>query len=83
LVNRVVPADQLDAAVMELAHQIANASSLTLRIGKQSFYRQIEVDQTEAYALMGEVMANSAMTCDAQEGMTAFLEKRTPVWQGK
>lgn len=83
LVNRVVPANQLDAAVMELGHQIANASPLTLRIGKQSFYRQIEVDQTEAYALMGEVMAKSAMTCDAQEGMTAFLEKRTPVWQGK
>ena len=82
LVNRVVPAD-LDAEVMELAKQIANASPLTLKIGKQSFYRQIDTDQEAAYQLMGEVMATNAMTCDAQEGMTAFLEKRAPVWQGK
>jgi len=83
LVNRVVPADQLDAQVMELARQICSASPLTLKIGKHAFYRQIDVDQATAYELMAQTMAENAMTCDAQEGMTAFLEKRAPVWQGK
>ncbi len=83
LVNRVVPPEQLDQAVLELAQQIANASPLTLKIGKQAFYRQIDVDQATAYELMGQTMAENALTCDAQEGMTAFLEKRAPVWQGK
>ena len=83
LVNRVVPAEKLDEQVMELARQIANASPLTLKVGKQSFYRQIEVDQDVAYDLMGQTMAENAMTCDAQEGMTAFVEKRAPVWRGE
>ncbi|MBI5301294.1 MAG: enoyl-CoA hydratase [Chloroflexi bacterium] len=83
LVNRVVPAEQLDAQVMDLAQQIASASPLTLKIGKQSFYRQIDLSQQAAYALMAETMAESALTCDAQEGMNAFLQKRAPVWQGK
>ncbi|MGB8647222.1 MAG: enoyl-CoA hydratase [Anaerolineae bacterium] len=83
LVNRVVPADRLDEAVMELARQIASSSPLILKIGKEAFYRQIDVDQHTAYALMGETMAANAMTCDAQEGMTAFLDKRPPVWTGK
>jgi enoyl-CoA hydratase/carnithine racemase len=83
LVNRVVPPDQLDAAALELAQQIASASPLTLKIGKQAFYRQIDADQATAYELMGQVMAENALTCDAQEGMSAFLEKRAPVWQGK
>lgn len=83
LVNRVVPADELGAAVLDLARQIASSSPLTLKIGKQAFYRQIDTDQAHAYELMGETMAENAMTCDAQEGMAAFLEKRPPVWQGK
>jgi enoyl-CoA hydratase/carnithine racemase len=83
LVNRVVPHDQLDAAALELAQQIASASPLTLKIGKQAFYRQIDVDQATAYELMGQVMAENALTCDAQEGMSAFLEKRAPVWRGE
>jgi enoyl-CoA hydratase/carnithine racemase len=83
LVNRVVPAAELDAAALELAHQIASASPLTLRIGKQAFYRQIDVGQDEAYRLMSRTMAENAMTCDAQEGMTAFLEKRQPTWRGE
>jgi Enoyl-CoA hydratase/carnithine racemase len=53
------------------------------RIGKQAFYRQIDLPQAEAYADMREVMATNAMTCDAQEGMQAFLGKRAPVWQGR
>ena len=83
LVNRVVPAEKLDEQVLELACQIANASPLTLKVGKHSFYRQIEVDQDVAYNLMAQTMAENAMTCDAQEGMTAFVEKRAPVWRGE
>ncbi len=83
LVNRVVPADRLDQEVMEFARQIASASPLTLKIGKQAFYRQIEVDQGTAYDLMSETMAQNAMTGDAQEGMAAFLQKRQPVWRGE
>jgi enoyl-CoA hydratase/carnithine racemase len=83
LVNRVVPAADLDRVVLELAHEIASASPLTLRIGKQAFYQQIDVAQDEAYRLMSRVMAENAMTCDAQEGMSAFLEKRQPNWRGE
>ncbi len=83
LVNRVVPSEKLDEAVMELARQIASSSPLILKIGKQAFYRQIDIDQEAAYRLMSETMAENAMTCDAQEGMTAFLEKRQPVWRGE
>jgi len=83
LVNRVVPTDQLDAAALELATQIAASSPLTLRIGKQAFYRQIEVGQDEAYEVMSQTMAENAMTCDAQEGMSAFLQKRRPTWRGE
>jgi enoyl-CoA hydratase/carnithine racemase len=83
LVNRVVPPEKLDEAVMELAQQIASASPLTLRVGKQSFYQQIDVDQASAYNLMVETMATNAVTCDAQEGINAFIEKRQPIWQGK
>jgi len=83
LVNSVVPAEQLDEAALALARQIASASPLTLKIGKQAFYEQIDLPQEAAYARMGEVMAQNAMTCDAQEGMTAFLQKREPVWRGE
>jgi enoyl-CoA hydratase/carnithine racemase len=82
LVNRVVRPEDLDQAALELAHQVASASPLTLRIGKQAFYRQIDVGQDQAYELMSETMSENAMTCDAQEGMSAFLEKRTPTWRG-
>jgi enoyl-CoA hydratase/carnithine racemase len=83
LVNHVVPADQVDAAALELAGRIASASPLTLKIGKQAFYRQIDVSQEEAYRLMSRTMAENAMTDDAQEGMSAFLGKRQPTWRGR
>ena len=60
-----------------------SASALTLAIGKQAFYRQIDLPQAEAYAAMQEVMATNAVACDAQEGMQAFLDKRVPVWTGR
>ena len=82
LVNRVVPHDQVDAAALDLAGQIASASPLTLKIGKHAFYRQIDVPQDDAYRLMSQTMAENAMTDDAQEGMSAFLGKREPTWRG-
>lgn len=83
LVNEAVPADRLRARVDELATRIVDASPLTLEIGKQAFYRQIDLPQGEAYREMAETMATNAMTCDAQEGMSAFLDKRTPQWRGE
>lgn len=83
LVNLVVEPAELDAAARALAAKIADASPLTLNIGKQAFYQQIDLPQDEAYELMGETMAACAVTRDAQEGMSAFLDKRAPVWQGR
>jgi enoyl-CoA hydratase/carnithine racemase len=56
---------------------------MTIGVGKQAFYEQIDVPQAEAYSRMSETMANNAMALDAQEGIDAFLNKRPPVWQGK
>jgi enoyl-CoA hydratase/carnithine racemase len=81
LVNEVVAPADLDARVSALAARIADASGSTLRIGKQAFYTQIDLPEDAAYEQMRETMATNAMTCDAQEGMSAFLAKRDPVWQ--
>jgi enoyl-CoA hydratase/carnithine racemase len=83
LVNFIVSADELREATLKLAKQIAKASSSTLGIGKQAFYAQIDLDQQRAYELTKETMAHNAMTADAQEGMSAFLEKRAAAWAGK
>jgi enoyl-CoA hydratase/carnithine racemase len=82
LVNQVVHADQLESATRDLALAIANASPLTVALGKQAFYTQIDLDQPKAYAYAKEVMSMNAMALDAQEGMCAFLEKRVPAWTG-
>ena len=83
LVNQVVPAAELRAATERLAAQIAEASSLVVGIGKQAFYTQIDLDQPKAYAYAKEVMSMNALAADAQEGMSAFLEKRAACWVGK
>ena len=83
LINTVVPADQLAGATRDLALAIANASPLTVALGKQAFYTQIDLDQPKAYAYAKEVMSMNAMAADAQEGMCAFLDKRQPAWVGK
>jgi enoyl-CoA hydratase/carnithine racemase len=83
LVNRVVAADALDNAVAELADKIAASSPLTVAIGKEAFYRQVDVDQRQAYDLTKNVMSLNAMAHDAQEGISAFLEKRSPEWTGE
>ena len=80
LINRVVPEAGLDDAVMALARQIAGKSPLTLAIGKEAFYRQAEMDLAGAYAYAAEVMTRNMLARDAEEGIDAFLEKRTPVW---
>ncbi|HIJ38078.1 MAG TPA: enoyl-CoA hydratase [Rhodospirillaceae bacterium] len=82
LVNRVVPANQLDEVVTSMAEALAGKSSLTLAIGKEAFYRQLEMDLDAAYAYAGEVMTNNMMAADAAEGIDAFLGKRSPVWRG-
>lgn len=83
LVNRVVPAEQLREETYALAQRVAEASSFTVSVGKQAFYTQIDLDQPKAYAYAKEVMSLNAMADDAQEGMGAFLEKRTPCWKGR
>src|SRR5580704_351037 len=83
LVNRVVAADQLESETRRLACQIAEASSFTVGLGKQAYYAQIDLDQPKAYAYTKEVMAMNALAQDAQEGISAFLEKRTACWSGK
>jgi enoyl-CoA hydratase/carnithine racemase len=81
LINDVVPADELDAAVAALAERVAEASPRTLAIGKQAFYEQVERDEAGAYELTKGVMAANAQIADAQEGICAFLDKRPPVWR--
>ena len=83
LVNRVVPATELQAETRKLAMRIADASELVVAIGKQAYYTQIDLDQPKAYAYAKEVMSMNALASDAQEGITAFLEKRSPCWTGK
>jgi len=82
LVNRVVPVADLPAETRALASQIAAKSSLTVAIGKEAFYRQIEMDSASAYDYASEVMTRNMLARDAEEGIDAFLEKRTPQWVG-
>ena len=83
LVNEVVSAERLEARTREIAGQIAAASPLVLGIGKEAFYAQIDRDQRAAYDYTKTVMTMNMMAADAQEGIGAFLEKRTPHWTGR
>jgi enoyl-CoA hydratase/carnithine racemase len=83
LVNRVVPAEELDSATRALACQIAEASSFTVALGKEAYYAQIDLDQPKAYAYAKEVMTMNSLAHDAQEGISAFLEKRVACWSGE
>ncbi len=82
LVNRVVPAADLEDATLELARRIASKSPLTVKIGKEAFYRQAEMEVAAAYAYASEVMTENMLARDAAEGIDAFLAKREPVWRG-
>jgi len=83
LVNRVVPADALDAEIERLAGSIIAKSAIAVSMGKAMFYQQLEMGLSEAYAYAGEVMACNMMSDDAGEGIDAFMEKRRPVYTGR
>jgi enoyl-CoA hydratase/carnithine racemase len=83
LVNKVVPTEKLEAETRKLAEKIAEASPLVVGVGKQAFYRQLEMPTEQAYAYTKEVMSFNASFADAQEGICAFLEKRKPEWKGR
>ena len=81
LINKVVPHDQLEAATSELAEMVAGKLSAAVKIGKQAYYRQLEMPMSEAYAYAGDVMVENMLYRDTEEGIAAFLEKRPPDWQ--
>ena len=83
LVNRVVPREELEPAVVALVQAIARSSAYTVATGKRAFYSQIDRAEEEAYEHCELVMTENAIANDAQEGITAFLEKRDPVWRGE
>jgi len=83
LVNRVVPPERLEEAVQELVAAVVRSSPHTVAVGKQAFYAQVDLSEHEAYEHTEGVMARNALAGDAQEGMSAFLEKRPPTWTGR
>lgn len=82
LVNRVLPAADLDATVAAMAGRIASKARRVVAIGKEAFGRQIEMGLDDAYAYAAEVMTRNMLMADAQEGIDAFIGKRSPVWEG-
>ena len=80
LISRIAPADELEQQTMMLAQQISSASAHTLALGKAAFYQQIEMDRPAAYQFASQVMVDNLLAEDAKEGISAFLEKRPPVW---
>jgi len=83
LVNRVVAPGSERAQALALARQIAAKSALTLRIGKEAFYRQLEMPLADAYRYASEVMVENMLARDAEEGIGAFIAKRTPGWEDR
>lgn len=83
LVNRVVPADYLGQVTAKYAETIASKSPLTLKIGKEAFYAQAEMSLADAYRHCAQVMVENMLARDAEEGIGAFIEKRTPEWTGE
>jgi enoyl-CoA hydratase/carnithine racemase len=83
LVNEVVPAGQERAAATKLAEKIAAKSTAIVKIGKQAFYRQAEMSLADAYDYASQVMVENMLARDAEEGISAFIEKRDPKWQDR
>ena len=83
LINDHFPISRLEDEVLNLAKKIASKSNLTIKIGKKAFYKQLEMPLNRAYNYTSKVMTENAMYLDAQEGISAFLEKRNPHWQNK
>ena len=83
LINRVVEPGAERAAALALGRQIAAKSALTVKIGKEAFYRQLEMNLADAYRYASEVMVENMLARDAEEGIGAFIEKRTPSWEDR
>jgi enoyl-CoA hydratase/carnithine racemase len=83
LVNRLVAPGEERKAALNLAQKIASKSSYVQKIGKQAFYRQLEMPLADAYAYASEVMTENMMARDAEEGICAFIEKRKPTWEDR
>jgi enoyl-CoA hydratase/carnithine racemase len=83
LINRVVPVGSERDAAIALAQQVALKSAYTVKLGKEAFYRQAEMNLADAYRFAAEVMTENMMARDAEEGIGAFIEKREPKWQDK
>jgi len=83
LINDYYPNSELENEALKLAKKIASKSNLTIKIGKKAFYKQLEMPLSKAYQYTSEVMTKNAMKLDAEEGISAFLEKRKPNWKNK
>ncbi len=83
LINHAVPEDALQARTMEMARKIASKSSMTLATGKRAYYAQREMPLAEAYAFASQIMVENMLTHDAEEGISAFVQKRAPDWQDR
>jgi len=83
LINDHFPKSKLNKEVLKVANTIASKSNLTIKIGKQAFYKQLEMPLRKAYAYASRMMTLNMMTRDAKEGISAFLEKREPKWKNK
>jgi enoyl-CoA hydratase/carnithine racemase len=83
LINRVVAAGSERAEALKLAETIAAKSALTVKIGKEAFYRQAEMALAEAYKYASDVMVENMLARDAEEGISAFIEKRQPKWEDR
>ena len=83
LINDCFTKSQLDKEVLKIAKTIASKSSLSIKIGKQTFYNQLEMPLKKAYSYTSKMMTQNMMAMDAKEGISAFLEKRKPIWKNK
>ena len=83
LINDHFSKSKLDNEVLKLSKKIASKSNLTIKIGKQTFYKQLEMPLRKAYAYTSKMMTQNMMAIDAKEGISAFLEKRKPIWKNK
>jgi len=81
LINRVVAPEALDNETMALADTVASKLGTAVKIGKEAFYNQIEMNVADAYAYTGDVMVENMLDRDTSEGIAAFLEKRDPTWE--
>ena len=83
LINDYFPKSKLNSEVFKIAKKIASKSNLTIKIGKQTFYKQLEMPLDKAYAYTSKMMTINMLAMDAKEGISAFLEKRKPVWKDR